>query len=176
VSLPSLPVAFPELDACTLDAMRKITRDHLDLQAFCAKLKYMQDLKAIQTKSLDENFAVASERTRICEAQLTGLCTAVAALEEDLRRKVQAFQALEREQQEILKPTPVRDVQRKLVVAKKQAFDESEAIADRWTGSQNTDAFLTEFLAARKVHHLRAAKLELLDSNSSSSSPSSSYR
>jgi hypothetical protein len=127
----------------------------------------VQDLKAIQSKSLDENHAVASERSRTCEAQLTGLSAAIAALEEELRHKVQSFAALDGEQQEILKPTPIRDVRRKLVTGKKQAFDESELIADKWTGG-NTDAFLTEFLKARKVHHLRAAKLELLDHSPSS--------
>lgn len=162
ISLPPIPNSFPELDTCTIDEVKKLTTDHLDMQAFCAKLKYMQDLKAIQTKSLDENHRIALERTSACEAQLTNLTRTIASLEQELKKKVKDFEALEKKQQEILKPAPLRDVRKKLVAGKKKAFDTSETIADQWSGT-NTDVFLHEFVESRKIHHIRAAKLELLD-------------
>ena len=44
----------------------------------------------------------------------------------------------------------------------KEAFEKSEKIAEDWTG-ENPEQFLSSFLATRKLHHTRAAKLELLD-------------
>jgi hypothetical protein len=52
---------------------------------------------------------------------------------------------------------------RQLAKAKKEAFDESEQMAEDWLeeGGDVKD-FLDCFLEKRMVHHVRAAKLELL--------------
>jgi hypothetical protein len=81
--------------------------------------------------------------------------------------KVQAIQALERKQDVIGKPPDASRVCRDMVKAKKEAFEVSERIADAWLESDacsaTTDAIVERFLAARQVHHARAAKLELLE-------------
>ncbi len=90
----------------------------------------------------------------------------VTGLQKQLEQKVKAFQELEQQQNALIAPPDTRDIIRQLAKAKKQAFDESEQMAEDWLeeGGDVKD-FLDCFLEKRVVHHVRAAKMELLQYN-----------
>jgi hypothetical protein len=74
---------------------------------------------------------------------------------------------LEATQDEYCTPPDAKLVLRELNKAKKEAFDESEVLAEDWLeeGAPNVDLFVHEFLEKRILHHERAAKMELLERN-----------
>ncbi|KAL3923575.1 MAG: hypothetical protein SGILL_001576, partial [Bacillariaceae sp.] len=52
---------------------------------------------------------------------------------------------------------------KKLNKAKKEAFDQSEALAEAWVEEGGSvDDYCKNFLESRKVHHIQAAKMEIL--------------
>ena len=161
IRLPPIPTHFPELQDCTREQLQGMLTDELELRAFCNRLRIMQELHDVQKQKLFENAAAAEKRCHSAK-ELKELQASVKSLQSELEGKIGTFEDLEREQDVICKPPPMRDVRRKLNAAKKEAFDESEKLAEKWTG-ENPEAFLSSFLAARKVHHVRAAKLEVLD-------------
>jgi hypothetical protein len=71
---------------------------------------------------------------------------------------------LEARQNAICAPPDKATTLRKLNKAKKEAFEESENLAEGWVedGGMNVDDFCKQFLEKRKIHHLRAAKIEIL--------------
>lgn len=161
IRLPPIPTDFPELRDCNRDQLQRILTDELELRAFCNRLHVMQELHDLQKQKLLENAAAAGKRCE-SETELKELQSAIQQLRGTLKSKVATFRDLAREQDAICKPPPLRDVRRKLLAAKKEAFEESEKIAMKWTGD-SPEAFLSSFLASRKVHHLRGAKLEVLE-------------
>jgi hypothetical protein len=60
-------------------------------------------------------------------------------------------------------------VRKELAKVKKEAFEESEQIAEEWLSqspamaTESLELFLKQFLATRNIHHVRAAKLEVLE-------------
>jgi ESCRT-I complex subunit VPS37 len=166
IDLPTIPSQFPELDALSRDELEELIADELEFRAFCNRLPVMREYNDIQRKLLLENADTAKKHLQ-SEKELKELHAAATELQKELQTKVKAFQLLEKKQDAIAKPPPVAHVSRDLVKAKKEAFEVSERIADLWlesdTCSATTDAFVENFVAARKVHHARAAKLELLE-------------
>lgn len=142
-------------------------QDELQFRAFCNRLPIMTEYSNIQRTVLVENAATANQHLETWEGELKDVCAAVDQLQTALQSKVSAFQVLEKKQDAACKPPDASRVCRELVKAKKEAFEMSERIADTWLESDacsaTTDAFCEEFVEARKVHHTRAAKLELLE-------------
>ena len=167
IDLPRIPNQFPELDALSRDQLEEIMQDELQFRAFCNRLPIMAQYGEIQQRVLTENAETASKHLEIWEGELKDLSASVNQLQTALQSKVSAFQVLEKKQDALCKPPDVGRVCRELTRAKKEAFEMSERIADTWLESDacsaTTDAFCEEFVEARKVHHTRAAKLELLE-------------
>ena len=53
---------------------------------------------------------------------------------------------------------------KKLKRANKEAFEASEDYANEWVedGEDSVKDFVTRFMKLRKVHHMRAAKMEII--------------
>ena len=81
-----------------------------------------------------------------------------------LKSKLGQFSKLEEQQNAICAPPDTKSTLKKLQKAKKEAFDESEDLAEDWVenGGFSVDDFCKMFLEQRKVHHTRAAKIEIL--------------
>jgi ESCRT-I complex subunit VPS37 len=173
VTLPTIPHEFPELEGLTRDQLEALVMNELDFRAFCNKLPIMAEYRTIQQKLLLEN-AETAKQNLASESELQELVANVERMQAELREKITAFQALEKKQDAICRPPEIGKVRRELARLKREAFVKSEKIADQWletlemsssAGNGSTEAFCDEFIAARKVHHLRAAKLELLERN-----------
>jgi Modifier of rudimentary (Mod(r)) protein len=102
------------------------------------------------------------------ETEIQELHATITQLQAELQTKVKAFQDLEKKQDKLCQPPPISKVIRELTKATKDAFQQSEQLADKWlqqsgSDSKSTETFIEEFIAARKKQHIRAAKLELLE-------------
>ena len=164
IAWPTIPSEFPAVNSCSLEELNRIKDDELELRAFCNRQPITKQLDSVQSKLLAENANEAAKRCDL-EKEMKELHQQVSELQTELKKKIEIFQNLEKQQDKLCKPTDTRQLRSELTIAKKEAFEQSEAIADSWLEGNNdedVDTFLDRFLAARKVHHVRAAKLEIL--------------
>jgi Modifier of rudimentary (Mod(r)) protein len=166
IDWPKIPPHFDELDALSRDRLEELMKNELEFRAFTNQLDIMKKYNAIQQEQLSKNVAVAQANLQY-ESEIEELHKTISKLQHELQAKVKAFQALEKKQDLLCQPPPVAKVIRDMTKAKKEAYAQSERIATQWLQTAGpVDDFLEEFMAARKVQHVRAAKLELLERNS----------
>jgi hypothetical protein len=166
IDMPKIPTEFEELEPLTREELEELLQgDELEFMGFCNKLPISHTIQSIASSVVDEN-AVMARANLDREEELNQLHTKVTGLQQQLEKKVKAFQELEQKQNTLIAPPDTRHIMRQLAKAKKQAFDESEQMAEDWLeeGGDVKD-FLDCFLEKRRVHHVRAAKLELLQYN-----------
>lgn len=167
VEMPKVPTEFPELDALDREELDRLLTDDIEFQAFCHGLDVVKTLIQMTASVVDENAKLA-RRNLEKEEQLKELYQKAKYLQEQLRKKVEEFRLLEQKQDKLCNPVDSRKLIKDLTKAKKEAFDESEQLADDWIenqGGAQVDEFLSKFLGIRKLHHVRAAKLELLEAS-----------
>jgi len=119
----------------------------------------------LSTMNCNGSNKVNYRKTRLeHEETLKELHSSVKELQSQLEKKVTNFQKLEAEQDKLCAPPALEDTLSALNKAQREAFDESEEYAEEWVddGASNVDAFVKEFVAKRKIHHERLAKMELL--------------
>jgi ESCRT-I complex subunit VPS37 len=165
IEMPPIPSEFEQLESLTRDELEELLSDELELLAFMNRLPVTDQIRSMAGSMVEENATMAQTHLEQ-EAELKGLHAETVALQKELQSKVKAFQVLEKKQNALCAPPDQRQIVRDLQVAKKQAMDESEQIADDWLEEGGSvDEFLRGFLAKRKEHHTRAAKLEILQHN-----------
>ena len=159
VSVPPVPARFdPPPDA---SAIQEYLDDDVAFRKYCNSLEYTQTLVALLESALQRNRSTATTQ-RLQHEPLLTLHRETAASEETLQARAIELERLQHEQAKRSQPPPIRDVQRALQRSKRKAFDESEALAEEWDGTTDVAAFVRQFVAQRHIHHVRAAKLELL--------------
>jgi hypothetical protein len=163
MDMPVIPTEFEQLEPLTREELEELLQgDALEFERFCHKLPVSDTIQSIASSVVDENAAMARSNLDR-EQELNQRHTTVTALQKQLETKIKAFQALEEKQNAAIAPPDTRHVMHQLNKAKKQAFDESEQMAEDWLEEGgDVTKFLDGFMEKRKVHHLRAAKLELL--------------
>jgi Modifier of rudimentary (Mod(r)) protein len=164
---PVPPASSADRSAETLDApvVQNLLEDEIAFLQHCNSFEYTQILVTMVESALERNQAQAQSNLDQQEP-LEKLHREVRDLEQELRVRVVEFEGLKAQQDKICQPPPVKEVQRMLNRVKRAAFDESEQMAEEWDGPSSGGSSATEFfrgfVESRKVHHLRAAKLELL--------------
>ena len=143
------------------------TTTTLEFQTFCHKLPSMQTLRAMGVSVLDDNAKTAEEQLKN-EKELQELAKVCKSQQDQLAGTVSEFQKLEQQQDKLCKPPDRRKMIKELTKAKKEAFDRSEQLAEDWLELEDAaqgsmDDFAKNFIQERKLHHVRAAKLELLE-------------
>lgn len=163
VEMPSVPTEFPELEQLDREQLDALLSDELDFQAFCNKLDSVKTLVTMVTSVVEENAKLAQQNWEH-KSELQNLHERATELQQQLRDKVATFRTLEQQQDHLCHPVDPKKVIKDLSKAKKEAFDQSEHFADNWIDQQgDVDDFLAKFLEVRQLHHVRAAKLELLE-------------
>jgi Modifier of rudimentary (Mod(r)) protein len=164
---PVPPASSTDRSVETLDAhgVQNLLEDEIAFLQHCNSFEYTQILVTMVESALERNQAQAQSNLDQQES-LEKLHREVRDLEQELRVRVVEFEGLKAQQDKICQPPPVKEVQRMLNRVKRAAFDESEQMAEEWdgpsSGGSSATEFFREFVESRKVHHLRAAKLELL--------------
>jgi ESCRT-I complex subunit VPS37 len=164
IDLPPIPNRFNEIDNLSKEELQKLWEDEGEFLTFCNNLPLMQNYGKILRSVLDEN-TVAAKKNLSKQEELQDLYNECCKLESSLAIAIEKFQQLELQQDVYWQPPDRKLVIKELMKAKKDAFDESEQIAKDWLNnveSTSVDDFLTSFVSKRKLHHERAAKLELV--------------
>jgi Modifier of rudimentary (Mod(r)) protein len=144
--------------------VQNLLEDEIAFMQHCNSFEYTQILVTMVESALERNHAQA-QASLDQQSSLEELHQQVRDLEQQLQGRVAEFDKLKAQQDKICQPPPLKEVQRMLNRVKRAAFDESEQMAEEWGGtssSSSTTEFFREFVERRKVHHVRAAKLELL--------------
>jgi len=162
LDMPTIPQNFEELDALSREELDKILEDELEFSAFVNKLPILKAIQSTANDILDENVKKAEANLEKMEQVKTGH-KKVTQLKNDLESKLEHFKTMEQKQDSLCAPPDVRDVLRQFARGKKEAFQQSEQMAEEWVDEGgDIDAFMRDFIAKRTVHHIRAAKMERL--------------
>mmetsp|Transcript_59021 Transcript_59021/g.144408 ORF Transcript_59021/g.144408 Transcript_59021/m.144408 type:complete len:423 (-) Transcript_59021:45-1313(-) len=168
VPMPQIPKSYPEIKDMDRADLDDLLDDELEFLALVHKLKVFDQIFTIGSSRLNENVQLANDNISK-EEKWNTLKSEVKELQKTLKTKVSNFNKQEEKQNAICAPPEKSSTLRKLNQAKKEAFEESETIAEEWVdyGGSTVDEFLKSFLAKRRVHHLRAAKAEILKNTDS---------
>lgn len=163
IPMPRIPSKYDEVENLSREELDELLNDDLEFKAFVHRLKSFDEIFTIGSSRLDENVILAKENLEL-ETRLKVLQNEVKEQHSTLKSKLGQFTRLEEKQNAICAPPDTKSTLKKLQKAKKTAFDESEELAEDWveSGSGGVDDFCKKFLEQRKVHHMRAAKIEIL--------------
>jgi ESCRT-I complex subunit VPS37 len=171
VPLPTIPTKYCEVDGLSRQELDDLMDHEMEFMSLIYKLPVYDKLFTIGSKRLNENGELAMNNLGH-ESKLKELQEDVKRLHQTLQSKLDIFSKLEVRQNAICAPPDRMETLRKMMKAKKEAFDESESMAEAWVeddGSGTVDDFCKDFLDSRKVHHMRAAKMEILKNMSTQS-------
>lgn len=165
LDMPTIPQKIPELDNLSREELDKLLEDELEFTTFVNKFPIFKKIQSTANDILDQNVKKAEANLEHMEKVKVGhkKCNQLKC---DLESKLEHFKSLEQKQDALCAPPDTRDILRQLARGKKEAFQESEQMAEEWVDDGgDVDKFMREFVAKRTVHHLRAAKMELLQQN-----------
>jgi len=166
IPMPRIPSKWDEIENLSREELDELLRDDLEFKAFVHRLKTFDEIFTIGSCRLDENVGLSKENLEL-ETRLKALQNEVKEQHSTLKSKLGKFTTLEEKQNAICAPPDTKSTLKKLQKAKKEAFEESEELAEDWVenGAGGVDDFCKKFLAQRKVHHIRAAKIEILQNS-----------
>lgn len=168
IAMPSIPNTYPEVENLNREELDSLMDDELEFVTLIHKLDVYDEIFSRGSSRINENVKLATENLEQ-ETKLELLQKDVKELHQILKSKLDNFRKLEARQNAICAPPDKVVTIRKLTKAKKEAFDESENLAETWVeegndSDMNVDEFCKSFLEKRTVHHMRAAKMEILKS------------
>lgn len=163
MTMPTVPGRFPETEAMEREEIDQKLDDEAEFLAFVHGLPIYQEIQTLSTKYYPKNVELAEQNLEK-ESKLKGLYKEVCDLQEQLQEKLKTFQTLEKEQMSLCAPPDEKKIMKKLKRANKEAFEASEDYANEWVedGGDSVKDFVTHFMKLRKVHHMRAAKMEII--------------
>lgn len=163
VPMPTVPSRFPEIDVMDREEVDEKLDDDVAFLAYVHGLPIFEEIQKTSTGNYMKNVQLAEENLKR-ETELNELHKQVCDLHQQLQDKMTAFRKLEQEQNDVCAPPDRNSALRQLKRANKEAFEASEDYANEWVedGSLSVDDFVKEFLQLRQVHHVRAAKMEVL--------------
>jgi len=166
IPMPSIPSNFEEVENLSREELDDLLSDELEFKAFVHRLKVFDEIYTLGSSRLDENVVLANTNLER-EKELKTLRSEVKDLHSTLKSKLEQFSELEAKQTAICAPPDMKSTLKILQKAKKEAFDKSEVFAEDWVenGEGSVDDFCKQFLRRRNIHHMRAAKIEILQNS-----------
>ena len=160
--IPQIPTSFPEIDVMPLSELESVVADESALERIIERTSEVVTLKEIK-QSIEAANVEAAQTNLNHEEELKELQTELEVLKQDLQIKVKTYRELDENRLAMTKPPDVQEAIRELNKAKKEAYRESENMAEDWTesGGDVTD-FVKKFMEFRLLYHTRAAKAERL--------------
>lgn len=168
VPMPRISLKYAEVENLSRDELDELLRDDLEFKAFVHRLTVFDEISTVGSSRLDENVVLARENLER-ETEWKTLRSEVKELHGRLKSTLDEYSKLEDQQNAICAPPDIKSILKKLQKAKKESFEESEQLAEEWveggSGDGGVDDFCKRFLEQRKIHHMRAAKMEILQNN-----------
>lgn len=164
--IPPVPSSFLKVDQMPLSELHQLVESKSFLTTFVNDTDEVKTLKAIK-QSIETSNIKAAKANLVHEGEMEGLCTEVESLKEVLNLQMQQYRKLDGERVSMTHPPDLQEAIRELQKAKKDAFRESENLADEWIegGGDNVSDFVKEFMEVRLLYHTRAAKAERLENS-----------
>lgn len=162
--IPPVPSTFLELDHMTLSEVKEIMDDKMLLKSFTLSTSGVKTLEELK-QSIETANVNAAKANLKHEGEIDKICTELKTLKHNLDSKMQQYRKLDDERNAITNPPDLQEAIRELTMAKKDAYRESEELADGWveSGGENVSDFVKEFMEVRLLYHTRAAKAERLE-------------
>ncbi|KAL7535323.1 hypothetical protein ACHAXR_006422 [Thalassiosira sp. AJA248-18] len=162
--IPPIPSSFEEINTMTLSEAKQVVENKAVLESFVESTSGVKTLKELKQSIETANVNTAKSNLNH-EEQIKGLFAEVETLKQDLNSKMQQYRKLDGERLSITNPPDLQEAIGELNKAKKDAYRESEELADGWveSGGENVSDFVNNFMEVRLLYHTRAAKAERLE-------------
>ncbi|KAL7580004.1 hypothetical protein ACA910_004994 [Epithemia clementina (nom. ined.)] len=166
VDLPSIPTNFPDLETMDRTALDEMLNNDVVFLDYCNNLPVTSELQKLVADKYEQLVSLASENLSR-QTELQELHNSTKAVHEQLKMVVEEFKTLEQQQDALLEKPDPQVLIRELTQARRRAYEDSEKMAEAWLlqgerCAETMDEFCRAFLEERKIHHLRAAKVQIL--------------
>jgi len=164
--IPPIPSSFPEIDKMSLSEVKQVVDDEKVLETFIENTAAVKTLRELKQSIEASNVDVAKSNLLDHEEIVKEVCAEVATLERELDTKIEQYKKLDAERLELTHPPDKQEAIKELNKAKKDAYRESEEMAEEWVESGeggNVSDFVKRFMDVRILYHARAAKAERLE-------------
>jgi len=161
----SPPTSFPEIDNMEASEVNDLLRNEKSFKDYMHEMPFVKSMDAIKlTKNMETHNMAKTNLEK--EEELNSLHEEVEELQNSLKEKVTICTELGEEQTALCKPADKKKTLKKLMIGKKDTYKESEEIAYNWIkdGTDVTE-FIDAFMETRTVHHVRAAKVEIIQNS-----------
>ena len=158
--IPPVPTSFSALESMTMSKVKELLNDESVFESFIQKeVATLNELKqSIICANVD-----AAQANLVHKEKIEQQSSELNALHDTLQSKLSKYGKLDHERQISTCPPDVSETLKQLNHAKKEAYRESETIADDWVESGgDIGDFVKEFMETRILYHTRAAKAERL--------------
>ncbi len=164
--IPPIPSSFPEIDSMALSEAKCVVDNKDVLETFVEGTSGVKTLRELKQSIETSNVNAACSNLEN-EEQMKEVCSEVETLKQDLNTKMEQYQKLDDERRMLTQPPDLQDAIRELTKAKKDAYRESEELAEEWveSGGENVTDFVKKFMEVRILYHERAAKAERLETS-----------
>jgi len=161
--IPPIPSSFPEIDTMPLSELKRLKDNKAFTDLFVENASGVKTLTELK-QSIENANVNAAKANLAHEEKIEDLCTEVETLKQDLNTKIQKYRKLDAERQAITHPPDLQEAIQELNKAKKDAYRDSEELAEDWveSGGENISGFVKQFMEVRLLYHTRAAKAERL--------------
>lgn len=161
--IPPIPSSFLEIDNMPLSELQQLVDEEVDMDRFLESTSGVKTLMELK-QSIETSNVNAAKANLAHEEKIEGLCAETESLKKDLNSKMEQYRKLDAERLALTHPPDLQDAIGELTRAKKDAYRESEELADDWVeaGGANVSDFVKQFMEVRVLYHTRAAKAERL--------------
>ena len=162
------PQFFPEVVRLSTAQAELILSNPVELDSFFESLEYVKGTRTQRIKQRDHVETIAINNLTH-EKELNDLKNTVTSLQLNIREKYRVIESKIQKQQAILAQYSNEGINDKLKKASEEAERESDEMGEKFrSGSNNLSSnstlncndFIKEYMAKRKLHHLRAARYE----------------
>jgi len=160
--LPVIPSSFPELDSKSAAEIANMLNDEVEFSRFLDSLSAVQTMKKVRDDLRNTNEDLA-KKNLAREAEIEKTKRDLMSQTAQVNEKRASFEQRVVRQQEVMKQFSTPALIEQLNSAAAEAEATSENIATTFLkGDMDHKDFVKDFMEARKLYHLRAAKKESL--------------
>ncbi|KAL7463168.1 hypothetical protein ACHAXS_003548 [Conticribra weissflogii] len=161
--IPPVPTSFTVIENMPLSELKALLNDEYAMDNMIERISEVARLKELK-QSIEKANLDAAEENLSRETELAVLQTELDSLMKESLIKVNKYRELDGKRNTLTRPPDVQETIRELNHAKKEAYQESEEMAEDWveSGGEGMSDFVKKFMEIRFQYHTRAAKAERL--------------
>lgn len=160
--IPSVPNSFPALETMAMSELKQLLNDESSFESFIQQTLEVVTLNELKQSIVSANVDAARANLMYKE-RVDQQNAEMDSLRDGIQSKLERYNKLNEDRLALTRPPDLSGTLKDLNHAKKEAYHDSEAIADDWieSGGDVSD-FVKKFMEVRELYHARAAKAERL--------------